>query len=239
MRAVYLKELKSYSNTMPSYIFMTIFLLASGLFFTINNIIGESTSMIPVLDQLQYILMLITPMLTIRLFAKERIAKTDIMLMTAPISVGAVVAGKFFSALSVFVVTLVITMLGPLLIMDLNAVSWGAMGVGYAGLLLFGGALIAVGTFMSVISKNEIAAVVATLAAMLCMLLLENIIPMLGSQSVKGLLLPLTLSYNTYFFQMGFISLASVIYYLSVIFLFLFMTAKILSRRRCSEGGQS
>lgn len=239
MRAVYMKELKSYYNTMPSYIFMTIFLLASGLFFTINNIIGESTSVIPVLDQLQYILMLITPLLTIRLFAKERRAKTDVMLMTAPVSDGAVVAGKFLSAFSVFVITLIVTMLGPLLIMDLDSISWGAMGVGYAGLLLFGGALIAVGLFMSVISKNEMTAIVSTLGAMLCMLLLESIIPTLGTHTVKVALLPLTLSYNAYFFQMGFISAASVIYYLSVISLFLFMTAKMLSRRRCTAGGQS
>lgn len=239
MRAVYLKEIKSYYNSMPSYIFMTIFLLAGGLFFTINNLIGDSTSLIPVLDQLQYILMLITPVLTVRLFVKERCAKTDVMLMTAPISVGSVVAGKFFSALSVFAITLVITMLGPLLIMDIGTFSWGVLGVGYAGLLLFGGALIAVGMFASAISKNEIAAVVITLGAMLSMLLLESIIPMLATQTVKGMLMPFTLSYNSYFFQMGFISLASVIYYLSIIFLFLFMTAKILLRSKCSEGGRS
>lgn len=236
MKAIYGREMKSYFNTMTGYIFMTIFLLVGGLFFSTTNIMGEIAKVTSVLDNLQYILLIITPVLTMRLLAEERKAKTDQMLLTAPISIKSIVAGKFFSALSVFFITIVISLIYPIILTILGTPSWGEIITGYLGLLFFGGALISIGIFISSLTSSQVTAAVATLGVMLCILLAETMIPQIGNEFIRTTLAKMTLSYNFYYFQKGILSLVSIIYFLSFIFLFLFLTARMVERRRWAKG---
>jgi len=236
MRAIYQREMKAYFNTMTGYIFMTIFLLLGGLFFTNTNLMGENAKVTSVLNNLQYILLIITPVLTMRLLAEERKAKTDQMLLTAPISVRAIIAGKFLSALSVFCITIVISFIYPIILTILGTPVWGEIITGYFGLLLFGGALISVGLFISSLTQSQVTAAIATLGAMLAILLIEMMIPQIGSEAVRSVLAKATLSYNIFYFQQGVISLTSIVYYISFIFLFLFLTGRMVERRRWAKG---
>ena len=236
MRAIYAREMKAYFNTMTGYIFMTIFLLVGGLFFSNTNLMGENAQVTSVLNNLQYILLIITPVLTMRLLAEERKAKTDQMLLTAPISIRSIVAGKFLSAISVFLITILISFIYPIILAILGTPSWGEIVTGYLGLLLFGGALISVGMFISSLTQSQVTAAVATLGVMLCILLTEMMIPQIGNEALRTTLSKATLSYNIYYFQRGIISLASLVYYLSFIFLFLFLTSRMVERRRWAKG---
>ena len=110
MRAVAFKEIGSYYNTMTGYVYMAICLLVCGIFFAAENIGGGSASFLGVVSAISYVLILITPILTMKSFAEERKTKTDQMFLTAPISVTKVVIGKFLAAMTVLFITLTISL---------------------------------------------------------------------------------------------------------------------------------
>ena len=116
MRAVAFKEIGSYYNTMTGYVYMAICLLVCGIFFAAENIGGGSASFLGVVSAISYVLILITPILTMKSFAEERKTKTDQMFLTAPISVTKVVIGKFLAAMAVLFITLTISLIFPIIL---------------------------------------------------------------------------------------------------------------------------
>ena len=235
MKAIYKRQFRAYFDTMTGWIFMTMFLLAGGLIFASANILGGSAAMTTVLDNLRYTLLIISPLLTMGLLAGERKAKTEPMLLTAPVPIRSIVAGKFFSALTLFGIAIVISFIWPAILSALGAPHWGEVMTGYLGLLLFGGALTAVGMFVSSLTQNQVTAAAATLGVMLAILLAETTVPHIGSAFVRTALMKATLSYNFGFFREGIISLPAVVYFLGVIFFFLLLTSAMVERRRWAK----
>jgi ABC-2 type transport system permease protein len=146
------------------------------------------------------------------------------------------VTGKFFSALTVFVITLAVSFIYPVILSILGTPNWGEIMTGYLGLLFFGGALISVGMFISSLTQSQVTAAVATLGVMLAILLAETMIPQIGNEFIRTTLSKSTLSYNFYFFQRGIFSLQSIVYFFSFIIFFLFLTSRMIERRRWAKG---
>lgn len=236
MSAIYKKEASTYLHTMPAYIFMSGFLFCGGLLFSSHNIIGQSTDLKPVWHGLLYGLLVVTPVLTMRLVAAERVDKTDVLLMSAPVSSWAVTAAKFFAALSVFALTLGISLLYPIILCLFGAPSWGVILTGYLGVFLFGMILIAIGLFVSSLMKRPLIAFLSAFGIMLLIMLMDTAFSWIGSGIIKTVLQWLSPLGNAACFIGGFVSVSSIVYFLSVTMLFVFLTMRSLEHAKWSKG---
>ena len=236
MRAVAFKEIVSYYNTMIGYVYMAICLLVCGIFFAAENIGGGSASFLGVVSAISYVLILITPILTMKSFAEERKTKTDQMFLTAPISVTKVVIGKFLAAMTVLFITLTISLIFPIILYFFGDPYIGEILLGYLGIILLGGAFISIGIFISSISVNQLSACVATLGILLFLWLMDTIVPSFSNPVVTSVYLSVSLYNQFNNFQVGILSVSSILYFLTIIALFLFFTVKSIERRRWSKG---
>ena len=236
MKAIIHREIESYFTTMVGYIFMAVCMLVCGVFFTGSNIIGGSASFTGVVSSVSYAFILITPILTMRSFAEERKTKADQLLLTAPVSVTKIVAGKFVSAMTVMLITLAVTLVFPISLYIFGNPFWGEILLGYIGLILLGCTFITIGLFISSVTENQLTASIITLGILFLLWLSDSLIPSLSNETLYKILTTLSLYSQFSSFTTGVLSIAAVIYFLSLSFLFLFLTVKSVERRRWSKG---
>lgn len=173
MAAIFNKEFKSYFTSAVGYIFMAVFLLISGLFFALINLLPANSYYNSVLQNTMFVFLILVPVLTMRTLAEESHQKTDQLLLTAPIKISDIVLGKYFAAVSIFLLTLLVTCLYPLIMSMFGSIStWEIIG-NYIGFALMGAAFIAVGVFVSSLTDKQITAAVGTVGALLFIWLLE------------------------------------------------------------------
>ena len=170
--------------------------------------------------------------LAMRLLAEERQMGTLVLLRTAPIREREIVLGKFLSALCYLTLITVATLHLPLLVMVHGKVSWGHLLVGYSGLLLLGGAALAIGLLGSALAPNQLVAGV-TGAGLLVLMLVLWLAARVADPPVRGLLEQLALHARHFApFMDGVVHLRDVFYYLAVTFFFLICATKALEVRR-------
>lgn len=167
MLPVFTRELAAFFRTIIGFIFMGIFLIITGVFFTIDNLIPQSANYLSVLGGISFVFLVGVPVLTMRLLAEERRQKTDQLLLTSPLRISGIVLGKYFAAVAVFLLTLVITLLYPLELSLVGAISVSEIAAGYMGIFLIGCAFISVGLFVSSLTENQVVAAVVTFGLLL------------------------------------------------------------------------
>ena len=193
MLAIMKKEFFTYFKSMTGYIFMASLLFFVGLFFVLNNLMSMSPQYNGVLSNITFVFMLIVPILTMRLLAEEAKQKTDQLLLTSPISLIEIVLGKYLGAVSVLLITLLITFIYPIILSTMGPVTWGEVIGGYIGFFLFGCALISVGLFISSLTDNQVVAAVVTFTSLLLLWFIDAIIGSLPSDMISGLVFALLL----------------------------------------------
>ncbi len=176
MTAVFLKELRTYFTTPIGYIFMGVFLLISGILFTTSNVFAMNSDYSSFLGSLIFIFLLVTPLLTMKILSEEKKQKTDQLLMTAPVSSGKVILGKFLGALTLYLMTLVITFIYPLFLSFHGRLDTAQIIGTYIGFFLLGGSFISIGIFVSSLSDSQASAAILTF----CVLIITWIIDFLG-----------------------------------------------------------
>src|SRR5690606_25355348 len=131
--------------------------------------------------------LIVVPILTMRLLSEESRQKTDQLLLTSPLSVTGMVLGKYFAAVGVFLITLLITCIYPIILSFFGTIAvWEIVG-GYVGFFLLGSAFIAVGLFVSSMTDNQVIAAVVTFSALLFLWILDWIIEGLPTDRVSGI----------------------------------------------------
>ena len=236
MRAIAVRELEAYYNTMIGYAFMSICLLVTGIFFASNNLIGLSASFNDVLGSISYVMILITPLLTMRLFAEDRKNKTEQMLLTAPVSIGKIVIGKYMAAMSVLILTLLVTAIFPAILFMLGTPSISEILLGYFGLILLSSAFISIGMFISANTVNQLTAAVSSMGVLLLFWLVDALVPSVTNPALNSILNAISLYKQFESFLMGVLSVSSVVYFVSFTLLFLFFTMRSIEKRRWSRG---
>ena len=109
MFAIFKREIKAYFLTPIGYLYMGLFLLLTGIFFTFNNILSQNSQYVGFLGSMLFIYLFAVPLLTMRLFSEEKRQKTDQLLLTSPVSITGIVCGKYLAALAVYCGTLLVT----------------------------------------------------------------------------------------------------------------------------------
>ncbi len=194
MIAVYKKELKSYFFTPGAYIFMGAFLFIAGLLFSLQNIFTGSSDYASFLSSLIFIFLLVVPILTMRLFTEEKRQKTDVLLLSSPVSISGIVLGKYLAAVTVFLLTLIITILYPTFLGFHGRMDWAQIWGTYIGFFFLGSAFIAIGTFLSEVAESQTSAAILTFCGLLASWVIDYIRSFVPMSSMAGAIFILILA---------------------------------------------
>jgi ABC-2 type transport system permease protein len=243
------KELGSYFVSPIAYLLLTMFAVIFGFFFwnALGYFVFEGMEMQmrgetmpmnlneqiirPLLSNVSVIGLFFIPMITMRLFAEEKKTGTIELLATSPIRDIEVILGKWLAAVILYATLLLFTALNFAFLFLYGNPDWKPLAVGYLGLLLQGGLLLALGTFISTLTKNQIIAGAATFGICLLLWVLEWVS---GYESATWATVLAYFSVITHFdsFARGVIDSKDLVFYLTGIFLGLFATARSMESLR-------
>ena len=232
MGAIYRREMHAFFISGVAYVFLTVFFLLSGIFFY-NGVITSGTSdTSPMFGSMFMIVLFLIPILTMKLLSEEKKNRTDQGLLTAPVGLWSIVLGKYFAALTLFIIAESIIFVYAFIINYLGDVVWQTLLGNYFAMLFLGAAFIAVGLFISSLTENQMAAAIASMLALFMLYLIDNIAQTVSNEYISKAML--SLSFYTKFieFTRGVFSLSSVLFFLSTAFLFNFLTVRVLDKRR-------
>jgi len=287
MLAIYKRELKTYFQTPIGYIYLSLFLLISGLLFTLQNLFNLSPNYAPFLSSILFVFLLAIPVLTMRLMTDEHRFRTDQLLLTSPVRISNIVLGKYFAAVTVFLITILITAIYPIVMSFYGDIDgWESVG-SYIGFILLGCSFISIGLFVSSTTENQVVAAIVTFVALLISWIIDFVAQGIPSDpvtsfifvcavaisiavwlylSTRNLVIPIVIGtlglaaafivffadrasyvgfisrvlswlslvqrYNA--FPRGILSLDAIVYYVSVSVLFLFLTVRLIEKKRWS-----
>ena len=245
------KEMRSYFASPIAYLLLTMFAFIFGWFFW--NILGYFVSMgvasmqrgqmmpmnineeviRPLLANVGVIGLFFIPLITMRLFAEEKRTGTLELLVTSPITDMEVILGKWLAAMLLYGCMLLVTALNFAFLFKYGHPDWKPLVIGYLGLYLQAGALLAVGTFISTLTKNQIIAGAVTFAVCLMLWVLEWVSGG-GFETAKWAQVLSYMSVINHYesFAKGMLSSKDAIYYVSLIFFGLFLTARSMESLR-------
>ncbi len=234
MTAIFRKEVKSYFYSPIAYILIGLFILLTSIFFW-PNLLYQYADFNGTLSTMGFILIFIIPVLTMRILAEDRKNGTEVVLITSPVSLTGVVLGKYLATLFVYLVITAITFIYPIILLAFGGQLTVQLVGGYIGFILLGASFIAVGVFASSLTENQVVAVVIGFVSLLIMWIADSIGSMIGGFAAK-ILSWFSLISRYEDFNGGILSLSPIIYYLSFIAVFLFLTIRVIEKRRWSQG---
>lgn len=189
MSAIYRKELRVYFSGTFGWVIAAVLLFFLGLFTTLFNLLSGISSLSYTLSSMQWVLLVIIPLLTMRAIAEERHSRTDQLLYSLPIRLSDAVLAKYFSACTVFLLPTLIYAFYPLILSGFGEVSLASAYTALFGYVLLGMALIAVSLFVSSLVENQIVAAVLSIAAMLAIVFIGSIAMLLPTSPLVSFLL--------------------------------------------------
>lgn len=234
MKAIFKKEFKSYFLSPIGYIFVGIFIILCAMFFLGGSIAYQVADISGLFSNINVVYLFLVSILTMRLLSEEKNKKTDQLLLTAPVSVTEIVLGKYLAAMAVFGVTVLISFVFPITLFIFGQPPLGEVIGSYVGFILLWGAFIAIGVLISALTESQMIAAVFTFGVLLIIYFMDWIA---GNVSNKILLsviqwFSLLKRYNE--FQNGILNVTNIVYYLSFIFVMLFLTVRTIEKRRYS-----
>lgn len=245
MAAIYKRELKSFFHSFVGWLFLAATLFMMGIYFTVYNIMSGYPTISYVLQSIVFLFIITIPILTMRVLAEERKYKTDQLILTAPVTVGKIVLGKYFALVTVLAIPTVIIGLTPIALMRAGDFQTGISYSSLAGFFLYGCLGLAIGLFLSSLTENVVIAAVLTVVALFLGYIMAGLCSIISGTGTGFLseYLPKVL----YCFDMvgrfdalsnGYFQLESVAYYLTLTVFVLFCTAQSIQKRRYSVSGK-
>ena len=232
MFAIFKRELRSYFTSLVGYVVIGVMLAFIGLYYSANCLVYGTSDFSTVLYSTTLVMLFLLPALTMRSFADERRNKTDQLLLTSPVSLTGIVLGKYLAMVTVLLVPILLICFCPLIIAMNGSATLTA---DYAAILAFfcmGCVYIAVGMFVSALTESQIIAAVSTFAVLLVLFLWDDLVSFLPS-ALSSLLSAFSFTQVFYnFVQYSMFDLSGLVLYLSLTFLFLFLTVQTLQKRR-------
>ena len=238
MRALYFKEIKSFLSSIIGYIFILIYLIASGLFhwiisYNTNLLEGTEADLIPFFNLSPIIFLILIPAITMRSIAEERRTGTIELLFTRPISDFKILLAKYFAGVTLLVIALVPTIIYYISMYYLGSpvgvIDSGATFTSYLGLILMGAAFVAIGIFASSLTSSQIVAFI--LSMFLCWIFYDGL-KLLGSFNLMGkfdfVVQYISLSFHYDAIKRGVVDTSDIIYFISIISLFIFAALTVI-----------
>ena len=232
VQAVAWKEIQVYFSNPTAYIVAMMFLALSGFFFArdLNDPFPQA-SLSNFFDGATIILILMAPALTMRLMAEEQKLGTIELLLTSPVRDWEVIIGKYLASFIFLIATVALTGYYTILLYVFASPDPGPIYAGYLGLALYGGAALSIGLLCSTLTSNQIVAAVVAMGILLVMFFADLAAGNIGG-TASTVISELSISSHFDDFDRGVIDTKHVVYYLSVIAFFLFMSIRALESRR-------
>ena len=236
MKAIFKKEFLSYMHSVVGFLFMAVTIFFFALYATVYNMVSGYPYVSYTLSAIIFLFLLAIPILSMRILAEERKQRTDQLILTAPISVGKIVLGKFFAMAAIFMIPVVLMCIFPLYLQNFGTVPMGESYTAILAFVLYGLTCIAVGLFVSSITESQVIAAVLSFGILFVTYMMSGIQNLVSS---TGNLLTQILGafdFQTRFANMtnGILDVTAVIYFVSVICLLLFLTTQSIQKRRYS-----
>ncbi len=250
---IFRKEMKSYFNSLIAYVVITMFLLITGYFFynllatfSVVSYQAQSNPMLarqyqllninetvvrPLFGNISIIMLLMTPLLTMRLFSEEKKSGTIELLLTYPVKDIDVVVSKFLACFFVFLAMILLTVTYPILLVVLGDPEVMPIITGYVGLILLGAAFISLGIFTSSLTENQIVAASMSFGILFFFWLISYSVAFV-SAGLGQVLAYLSINEHIASLAKGVLDTEDIIYYLCFIVLFLFLTLRSLESKR-------
>lgn len=244
MRAIYKRELKSYFCSFTGWLFVAVNLFVMGLYFIVYNMLMGYPTIAYVLQSIVFTFIVTIPILTMRTLSEERKNKTDQLILTAPVSVGKIVLGKYLALATVLFVPTAFMGILPLFLMQGGAFQLGVSYASLLGFFLYGCLALAVGLFLSSLTESVVIAAVLSFGALFLGYIMPGISNLLTSTGTSAFTVAVgnVLScfdmvgrFDT--LSSGYFELEAVVYYLTAIGLALFCTAQTIQKRRYNIAG--
>lgn len=243
MRALILKEINSFLNSLIGYIVLIVFLLTIGLFLWI---FPDSSFNIPAagyaqLDSLfvitPWVYLLLIPAITMRLFSEEKKAGTIELLLTRPLTEMQVVFAKYIAGLVLVMISLLPTLVYYLVLYKISLpagnIDSGAIAGSYIGLLLLGATFVSIGLFSSSLADNQVVAfIVSFFLCLFCFKGLESVSAIFGAGKASTLVYNLGMNAHYLSISRGVLDSRDLVYFASAILFFLFITRTVIESRK-------
>lgn len=243
MLAIYKRELRSYFITPIGYVFCGMFLCVSGLLFGYFNLylpanssstVDSSSCLYTYFYFLVWVFAIILPLITMRSLSEERRSRTEQLLMTSPVSIAGMIIGKYLAAVTIYVCTFLVNSINFFFLYLYCTPNTEAIFADLFGLLLLGCAFIAVGIFLSALTENQLIAAISSIGVNAVLLLLNVLADVISVESVRNLLNWLSVLDRYEKILAETFDLTSVVYFISLAALFIFLTVRIYEKRRWS-----
>ncbi len=233
MKAVFKREIRAYFNSPVGYVCVAALAALYGwLYFRVMA--SGSTSYISsiVYGSIFTFSMMIIPIITMRSMTDDQKNKTDQALLTAPVGVTAIVMGKFLACLFVFFIATTLGLLPAVAVSFFSSPAWGEILGNYLGALLYGGAMISIGVFISSLTVSQVIAAIGTFVAAVFLMFIDGLASAISNSAVSAVVDWISFNNRYFVFTQGIFSVSSVVFFLSVMAVFVFLTARRLESRR-------
>ncbi len=254
MTAIYKKELSSYFINPLGYVFVCVYLVASSLIFCFTTYKAKSYDTSSFFSLLIIAFIILIPLLTMKLFSEEKKMKTEQLIMTSPVTITGMVLGKFFAAFTVFVGSLLVSVVNfiplyaialaerngnPYAVSHIGPVTGQIVG-SFIGIILIGAAFVAIGMFVSAFFEDQLAAAITSIGVILFMVMIGYVNQLTDAEgnkiisvyAVRFVLDWISVSSRFANFSYGIFDFASALYYFSIAGIFIFLTVRVYDRRR-------
>ncbi len=233
MGAIYRREMGAFFTSGLAYVFLSVFYLLSGIFFCSGVVAVGTTNTANLFGSMFIIVLFLIPILTMRLLSEEKKNRTDQGLLTAPIGLWDIVLGKYFAALTLFIIAESIVFVYAVILGILGgSVVWSTLLGNYFAMLFLGAAFIAVGLFISSLTENQMTSAVVSMLALFVLYLMDNLAANTGSEFLIKIVMSLSFYTRYIEFTKGVFDLPSVLFFVSAAFIFNFLTVRVLDKKR-------
>lgn len=233
MWAIFKRELKTYFNSSIGYIYLAVmFGLGGYQFYVLFS--GGSSELTYVFSFICNIAMYTIPLLTMRLMSEDKKLKTDQLLLTAPVSIGGIIFGKFFAALTLYFIAMLQFVVYILVLSGFTGPDWNVFFGNFLGLFLLGAALIAIGLFISAMTENQMIAAIGCLALTIILSLFDSIASLMPNAFLSSVFTKLSFTSRYNDFVSGLLDVSHIIFFLSICAVFIFLSIRVLEKKRWS-----
>lgn len=241
MSAIYKRELLSYFKSPIGYVFSAIFFAISGFCFVSTTVAQATTNTSEYFAMILLFFVILIPLLTMKLLSEEKKLGTEQLLLTSPVSLVGVICAKFFAAFTIFALTLGISS-----VINMAALYNLAKNQEYViakmniptflgcilGVVLIGAAFIAIGLFISSLTENQIISAVVSIGVFALVMASQAIAEGINNEVIRVIVKWFSVMDRFSGFQRGIFDITSLIYYISISAVFLFLTVRVYEKRR-------
>lgn len=232
MGAIYRRELRNYFTSPIAYLFLGVLYFFSGIFLFIMSLQNGISNIPGIIDNIYYFVIYLVPLITMRIFSEDRKNKTDQALITAPVTTVAIVLGKYLAAFTVYFIACSIYILYAIIFAFYAPLMWGTIFTSFLGILLVGAAIIAMGAFISCLTENQVIAAIGGFGVSFLITLINSIASIVPSGFLSKLIRGLSFYSKFSTFTSGQLNISDVLFFVSVIALFLYYSVCSIDRRR-------